>query len=70
MYQVSEGTVEELKQDPMIRIFYDIPENIIDETVRFEIWGSSFNDAGDDFTQIRLFNADDENIHQTECAGY
>jgi hypothetical protein len=70
MYMVTKGTIEDLRNDPMMTSFYLIPKGKEDDAVRFEIWGTSFNDAGGDYTQLRLFNAKDEQIFSTECSGY
>ena len=65
-----EGGKEKGGKDPMIRTFYAIPEERVATAVRYEIWGTAFNESGGDFTQLRFFDADGKNIYQAECQGY
>ena len=70
MYKVEAGTIEELNADPLIPVFYPVPEAKMKAAVRYEIWGTSFHDSGYDFTQLRLFDTNGNNIYQIECSGY
>jgi len=69
MYIVSKGTVEDLRKDPMLTTFYTIPQDKEDSAVRFELWGTSFTDP-EEYTELRLFDADGNVIHKSRCAGY
>jgi hypothetical protein len=70
MYKVEQGEIKDGKLPAIITMFYVVPEVKMQAAVRYEIWGTRFNESGGDFTQLRLFDEDNNNIHQTECSGY
>ncbi len=42
-----------------------------DARVEFvEVWGSSFNDPGDDWCEFRMFAADDQELGSYRFSGY
>lgn len=55
---------------PLIKFSYNPPQEKIDEAARFEIWGTSFSDQGDDYTELYLFDENDNKIYTERCNGY
>ena len=70
MYMVEQDEIKDGKLPVMVTMFYTVPEAKMQAAVRYEIWGTSFNESGGDFTQLRLFDKDGNNIYQGECSGY
>ena len=46
------------------------PVEIVEKTVRLEVWGSSFKDPGDDWCEFRAFDADGNKVGERRVVGY
>ena len=44
--------------------------DILDTVARVEVWGSSFNDPGDDWCEYRCFNDKGQLFHTVKVDGY
>jgi hypothetical protein len=67
MYLVESGKVKE----SIINIVWpNLPSDKVNEAIRYEVWGTSFADTGDDYTAIKLFNEDSKVIHEAIQYGY
>ena len=60
MYKLRQGelkteTERESISNELISKCFSFKQSDINNADRFELWASSFNDAGDDFTELRLF---------------
>ena len=71
MYLVEQGDKESLIKNNFMRPFFKTPtEKILERTVKWELHGSSFNDAGEDFTELTLIDANGDIICKERSAGY
>ena len=63
MYVVDQGSLEQasdkeaFQNNGLLKMFFDPHEEKVAEAVKWEIWGTDFKDDGDDYTELRLFNA-------------
>ena len=46
------------------------PKSTAAHAIKMEVWGSSFNDAGEDFCEFRLFNENGTMISKKRKAGF
>ena len=62
------NTPEEYEESITARFFKNL--QIGDIVARLELWGTSFEDPGEDFTELRLFDATDRLVASYRCWGY
>jgi hypothetical protein len=68
MHILQQAEIKDI-DDPMIKMFFHPPRETVAQANRFELWGSSFKDAGGDFTELRLIK-DDATIWTGTAGGY
>jgi hypothetical protein len=57
--------------DESIRTFYPTtPVAWLANAARVEMWGSSFDDPGEDWTEVRFITADGTQLGSVRCSGY
>ena len=69
MHLVNTVKKDDILSDPLITMFAVPPKDKVEESDRLEVWGSDFDDEGDDYCEYRLMNGT-EVVWQRRIAGY
>jgi hypothetical protein len=71
MYILEQGNKQQLIDNKSLTTFFKIPEGKeLESVVSWKLHASSFNDAGDDFTELVLMDAEGKNISKQRQTGY
>ena len=76
MYVIEKGSLAKDSEkkaflnDPLKKMFFNIPEEKVDDSDRWELWGTNFDDTGEDYTEMILINLHNVQIWTGRSVGF